>query len=48
MVRSDTQRSLLFDLDTAIIRLMRDHPDHPSLVELTAIYHNLLRQWTEI
>ena len=25
MVRSDTQRSLLFDLDTAIIKLSRDH-----------------------
>jgi len=48
MVRSDSQRSLLFDLDTAIIRLTRDHPGHPSLVELTAIYHNLLRQWSEI
>jgi PKHD-type hydroxylase len=48
MVRSDTQRSLLFDLDTAIIRLTRDHTDHPSLVELTAVYHNLLRQWSEV
>jgi PKHD-type hydroxylase len=48
MVRSDTQRSLLFDLDTAIIRLTRDHPDRPSLVELTAVYHNLLRQWSEV
>ena len=25
----------------------RDHPDHPSLVSLTAVYHNLLRQWAE-
>src|SRR4051812_1489932 len=48
MVRSDTQRSLLFDLDTAIIKLTRDHPEHPSVVELTSIYHNLLRQWTEV
>ena len=48
MVRSDTQRSLLFDLDTAIIKLSRDHPEHPSVVELTAVYHNLLRQWSEI
>jgi PKHD-type hydroxylase len=48
MVRSDTQRSLLFDLDTAIIKLSHDHPEHPSVVELTAVYHNLLRQWTEV
>ena len=48
MVRSDTQRSLLFDLDSAIIKLSRDHQEHPSVVELTAVYHNLLRQWSEI
>jgi PKHD-type hydroxylase len=48
MVRNDTQRNLLFDLDMAIIRLTRDHPQHPSVVELTSIYHNLLRQWTEV
>jgi PKHD-type hydroxylase len=48
MIRDVTQRSLLFDLDTAIIRLTRDHPDHASVVELTSIYHNLLRQWSEV
>jgi PKHD-type hydroxylase len=48
MVRSDTQRSLLFDLDSAIIKLSRDHQEHPSVVELTAVYHNLLRQWSEV
>ena len=48
MVRDVTKRSLLFDLDMAIVRLNRDHPEHHSLVELTAVYHNLLRQWTEL
>ena len=48
MVRDDTQRGLLFDMDRAIIRLNRDHPEHPSIVELTSIYHNLLRQWSEV
>jgi PKHD-type hydroxylase len=48
MVRNDTQRNLLFDLDMAIIRLSRDHPEHASVVELTSIYHNLLRQWSEV
>jgi PKHD-type hydroxylase len=48
MVRDVTKRSLLFDLDMAIVRLNRDHPEHHSIVELTAVYHNLLRQWTEL
>ena len=47
MVRSDTQRSPLFDLDNAIIQLSRA-PDHASVVELTSVYHNLLRQWAEV
>jgi len=48
MVRDDGQRSLLFDLDLAIQRLSADHPDHPSAVQLTNVYHNLLRQWAEM
>jgi len=48
MIRDESKRALLFDLDMAIIRLNRDHPDHQSVVELTGIYHNLLRQWTEL
>ncbi len=47
MVRDDGQRTLLFDLDTAIQRLERDLPDHPSAVQLTGVYHNLLRQWAD-
>jgi PKHD-type hydroxylase len=48
MVRDDGRRSLLFDLDLAIQRLNHDHPDHPSAVQLTGVYHNLLRQWAEV
>jgi PKHD-type hydroxylase len=48
MVRDDGRRRLLFELDTAIQHLTRDHPDHPSLVSLANTYHNLLRQWAEI
>jgi PKHD-type hydroxylase len=48
MVRDDGQRSLLFDLDLAIQRLSADHPEHPSAVQLTGVYHNLLRQWAEM
>jgi len=47
LIRDVTKRALLFDLDMSIIQLTRDHPDHPSLVSLTAVYHNLLRQWAE-
>jgi PKHD-type hydroxylase len=48
MVRDDGQRALLFDLDMAIQRLNRDVPDHPSAVQFTGVYHNLLRQWAEV
>lgn len=48
MVREDSQRSILFDLDLAIQRLGADHPNHPSAVQLTGVYHNLLRQWAEM
>lgn len=48
MIRSDQQRSLLFDTDIAIQRLAGEQPDHPSVVQLTGVYHNLLRQWAEM
>lgn len=48
MVRDDGKRTLLFDLDSAIQRLNQDAPNHPSAVQLTAVYHNLLRRWAEI
>ena len=48
MVRQDADRTLLFDLDTAIQRLHQDAPDHPSTVQLTNVYHNLLRRWAEM
>jgi PKHD-type hydroxylase len=47
LIRDVSRRALLFDLDMAIIQLTRDHPEHPSIVTLTALYHNLLRQWAE-
>jgi PKHD-type hydroxylase len=48
MIRDDGQRTLLFDLDTAIQRLTIDNPDHPATVQLTGVYHNLLRRWAEL
>jgi PKHD-type hydroxylase len=47
MVRDDGMRALLFDLDMAIQRISSDLPDHPSAVQLTGIYHNLLRRWAD-
>jgi PKHD-type hydroxylase len=48
MVRDPGERRLLFDLDVATQKLSRDYPGHPAMVELTGIYHNLLRRWTDI
>ena len=48
MLRDDGQRTLLFDLDTAIQRLTVDMPEHPAAVQLTGVYHNLLRRWAEL
>jgi PKHD-type hydroxylase len=48
MIRDESKRSLLFDMDMAIIKLAQDHPQHASVVELTSVYHNLLRQWAEL
>jgi PKHD-type hydroxylase len=48
MVRDDGQRRLMFELDLSIRRLTQELPDHPTLVQLTGVYHNLLRQWTEV
>jgi PKHD-type hydroxylase len=48
MVRDDFQRTLLFDLDSAIQHVGTDLPNHPSSVQLTGVYHNLLRQWADV
>ena len=48
MVRDDGERTILFDLDVAIQRLMNDVPEHRSVVELTSLYHNLLRRWADV
>ena len=47
MVRDDSERALLFDLDSAIQRLSAARPDDPTLVQLTGVYHNLLRRWAD-
>jgi PKHD-type hydroxylase len=44
MIRDDGERTLLFDLDVAIQRLNGEGP----AVQLTGVYHNLLRRWADI
>jgi len=48
MIRDDADRTLLYDLDTAIQRFAKDAPGNAAGVQLTGVYHNLLRRWAEI
>lgn len=52
MIRDDGQRSLLFDLDLSIQRLggelAGNEVAEKTAVNLTGVYHNLLRQWAEM
>lgn len=48
MVRDDAHRTILFDLDLAIEGIRRDLPGHASGIQLTGVYHNLLRQWADV
>lgn len=45
MVRDDSDRALLFDLDTAIQRLAATGADETARLSVTNCYHNLLRKW---
>ena len=48
MVRDDSARTLLFDLDQSVQALAaeRGHDDR-EVIRLTGIYHNLLRRWAD-
>lgn len=52
MIRDNAQRSLLFDLDLSIQRLAQELAGNDVAektgVQLTGVYHNLLRQWAEM
>ncbi len=48
LVRDDGARTLLFDLDAAIQRVSVEAPESMAPVQLTAVYHNLLRRWAEM
>ena len=47
MVRDDEQRQLLFKLDASIQALTRSGAEREALLQLTGIYHNLLRRWAD-
>jgi PKHD-type hydroxylase len=48
MVRDDGERTILFDLDVAIQRLNGEGSSRPLTVQLTGVYHNLLRRWADV
>jgi PKHD-type hydroxylase len=48
MVRDDSARTLLFDMDSAIRQLTAAQADDNALLRLTGCYHNLLRRWAEL
>ena len=48
MIRSDADRTMLFDMDQAIQKLAVELPGSPVGMQLTGVYHNLLRRWAEM
>jgi PKHD-type hydroxylase len=48
LVRDDGERAVLFDLATAIQCVNANVPRHPSAVQLTDVYHNLLRRRADL
>jgi len=47
LIRDDSRRRLLFELDSSIQALTQTGADAAALLQLTGVYHNLLRQWAE-
>ena len=47
MVRDNTQRRLLYEMDMALLQLRATIGETEAVVKLTGTYHNLLRQWAE-
>jgi PKHD-type hydroxylase len=48
MVRDAAHRRMLLELDIAIQQLTQKLPDAAEVVQLSGLYHNLLRQWAEV
>lgn len=47
MIREDAQRTLLFDMDAAIVTLRQQVGDNAAVIRLTGNYHNLIRMWAD-
>ena len=48
MVRDDGARRILFEMDQAVQRLVGTlGNDDRAVIELTGVYHNLLRRWAD-
>ncbi|TYK64981.1 Fe2+-dependent dioxygenase [Colwellia echini] len=47
LVNSDEKRSILYDMDMAIQSLRTKVNDSPEIIQLTGVYHNMLRQWSQ-
>lgn len=47
LIRDDTQRLILYDMDSAIQRLNQTDADEIARRQLIGCYHNLVRQWSE-
>jgi PKHD-type hydroxylase len=48
MVRDDSARTTLFEMDTAIRELTASGAEGGALLRLTSCYHNLLRRWADV
>lgn len=49
MIRDDSARTMLFDLDQSIQSLsLTLGTDNAEVVSLTGLYHNLIRKWAEL
>ena len=49
LVRADADRALLYELDKAIQKLdRRTEAERTNVVQLSNVYHNLLRRWAEL
>ncbi|MFT7561607.1 MAG: PKHD-type hydroxylase [Flavobacteriales bacterium] len=47
LVNSDEKRTILFDMDMAIQALRKKQGDSTEIIQLTGVYHNLIRQWSQ-
>ena len=48
MIRDDKKRAMLFELDKNIQSLKARHGESAEILSLLNLYHNLLREWSEI